>query len=45
MATGVRIQLHDGARQVSLDEQHIDAIAGEALLESKDYPIQPDGMT
>jgi hypothetical protein len=36
--TGLRIQLHDGATQVSFDEQHFNAIVGEALLESKDYP-------
>jgi hypothetical protein len=36
--TGMRIQLHDGATHVSFDEQHFDTIAGEALLESKDYP-------
>ena len=35
---GVRFQFYDGATEVSFDGQHFKAIAGEALLESKDYP-------
>jgi hypothetical protein len=35
---GVRIHFHDGATHVSLDGQNFGSIAGEAVLESKDYP-------
>lgn len=34
---GVRIQLHNGGTRVALDEQHFDVLAGEALLESRDF--------